>query len=106
MGPLGWQCSHLINYLEGINGVPKLKNDYDPATWMLEVTLQAQEAALGVNFDEIYTSISYPCHWKSIMENMIQMFGSKHCSLSKHYSSHVTLMLYLQVMEFLKSLEV
>ncbi|KAG2400250.1 Pleiotropic drug resistance protein [Vigna angularis] len=39
---------------EGINGVPKIKNGYNPATWMLEVTSEAQEAALEVNFTEIY----------------------------------------------------
>ncbi|KAJ1415870.1 P-loop containing nucleoside triphosphate hydrolase [Sesbania bispinosa] len=54
VGPLGRHCSHLINYFEGINGVPKIKNGYNPATWMLEVTSEAQEAALGVNFAEIY----------------------------------------------------
>ncbi|PNY06096.1 pleiotropic drug resistance protein 1-like [Trifolium pratense] len=54
VGPLGRHCSHLINYFEGINGVPKIKNGYNPATWMLEVTSEAQEAALGVNFSELY----------------------------------------------------
>ncbi|KAK7410283.1 hypothetical protein VNO78_00953 [Psophocarpus tetragonolobus] len=54
VGPLGQQCSDLINHFEGINGVPKIKNGYNPATWMLEVTSEAQEAALGVNFAEIY----------------------------------------------------
>ncbi|KAE9586977.1 putative xenobiotic-transporting ATPase [Lupinus albus] len=54
VGPLGQHCSHLINYFEGINGVPKIRNGYNPATWMLEVTSEAQEAALGVNFAEIY----------------------------------------------------
>jgi len=34
--------------------VPKIKNGYNPATWMLEVTSEAQEATLGVNFTEIY----------------------------------------------------
>ncbi|KAK4277139.1 hypothetical protein QN277_015181 [Acacia crassicarpa] len=53
-GPLGQHCSLLINYFEGINGVPKIKNGYNPATWMLEVTSEAQEAALQVNFAEIY----------------------------------------------------
>ncbi|WVZ20778.1 hypothetical protein V8G54_008100 [Vigna mungo] len=54
VGPLGQHCSQLISYFEGINGVPKIKNGYNPATWMLEVTSEAQEAALGVNFTEIY----------------------------------------------------
>ncbi|KAI4337356.1 hypothetical protein L6164_015784 [Bauhinia variegata] len=54
VGPLGRHSSQLISYLEGINGVPKIKNGYNPATWMLEVTSEAQESALGVNFTEIY----------------------------------------------------
>ncbi|KAK7351408.1 hypothetical protein VNO77_10843 [Canavalia gladiata] len=54
VGPLGRHCSHLINYFEGINGVPKIKNGYNPATWMLEVTSETQEEALGVNFAELY----------------------------------------------------
>ncbi|XP_021800492.1 ABC transporter G family member 39-like isoform X5 [Prunus avium] len=54
VGPLGHQSSQLINYFEGINGVSKLRDGYNPATWMLEVTSAGQEAALGVNFTEIY----------------------------------------------------
>ncbi|XLS69359.1 hypothetical protein HN51_020382 [Arachis hypogaea] len=54
VGPLGCHASHLISYFEGINGVPKIKNGYNPATWMLEVTSEAQEEALGINFAELY----------------------------------------------------
>ncbi|KAL1346855.1 hypothetical protein HN51_020384 [Arachis hypogaea] len=54
VGPLGRHSSHLISYFEGINGVPKIKNGYNPATWMLEVTSEAQEEALGINFAELY----------------------------------------------------
>lgn len=32
----------------------KIKDGYNPATWMLEVTTLAQEDALGVNFAEVY----------------------------------------------------
>ncbi|XP_030543117.1 pleiotropic drug resistance protein 1-like [Rhodamnia argentea] len=54
VGPLGQHSSHLINYFEGISGVPKIKDGYNPATWMLEVTAAAQEDILGVNFTEHY----------------------------------------------------
>lgn len=37
-----------------INGVPKIRDGYNPATWMLEVTSIAQETALGVNFTDVY----------------------------------------------------
>ena len=31
-----------------------IKDGYNPATWMLEVTTSAQELILGVDFTEIY----------------------------------------------------
>ncbi|OAY63326.1 ABC transporter G family member 36 [Ananas comosus] len=54
VGPLGHHSSLLIKYFEGIEGVSKIKDGYNPATWMLEVTSPAQEEILGVNFSEIY----------------------------------------------------
>ncbi|XP_077211687.1 pleiotropic drug resistance protein TUR2-like [Tasmannia lanceolata] len=54
VGPLGHQSSHLVNYFEGINGVSKIKNGYNPATWMLEVSSMSQEEILGINFAEAY----------------------------------------------------
>ncbi|XP_008795450.2 ABC transporter G family member 36-like [Phoenix dactylifera] len=54
IGPLGRHSCHLINYFEGIEGVSKIKDGYNPATWMLEVTTLAQERILGVNFSEVY----------------------------------------------------
>ncbi|KAG5540634.1 hypothetical protein RHGRI_020755 [Rhododendron griersonianum] len=39
---------------KGINGVCKIKDGYNPATWMLEVTSPAQEVALGVDFAQLY----------------------------------------------------
>ncbi|KAF8035907.1 hypothetical protein BT93_C1817 [Corymbia citriodora subsp. variegata] len=54
VGPLGQHSSHLINYFESISGAPKIKDGYNPATWMLEVTTAAQEEILRVNFTEVY----------------------------------------------------
>ncbi|XP_050238257.1 pleiotropic drug resistance protein 1-like isoform X2 [Mercurialis annua] len=54
VGPVGQHACHLIKYFEGIEGIPKIKNGYNPATWMLEVTAAAQEVALGVDFADIY----------------------------------------------------
>lgn len=39
---------------QDIDGVSKIKDGYNPATWMLEVSTTAQELALGVDFAEIY----------------------------------------------------
>ena len=54
IGPLGRHSSHLIKYFEGIQGVSSIKDGYNPATWMLDITAPAQEAALGVDFTQIY----------------------------------------------------
>nr|AQX44210.1 pleiotropic drug resistance 12 [Phalaenopsis equestris] len=54
VGPLGHSSCHLIEYFEDVEGVRSIKDGYNPATWMLEVTTQAQEDILGVNFAEIY----------------------------------------------------
>ncbi|MBA0749004.1 hypothetical protein Gogos_002972 [Gossypium gossypioides] len=54
VGPLGHLSKHLIDYFEGIQGVSKIKDGYNPATWMLEVSTTAQELALGVDFADIY----------------------------------------------------
>ncbi|GAV70532.1 ABC_tran domain-containing protein/ABC2_membrane domain-containing protein/PDR_assoc domain-containing protein/AAA_25 domain-containing protein [Cephalotus follicularis] len=54
VGQLGRHSSHLIKYFEEIDGVPKIKDGYNPATWMLEITSAAQETALGINFTDVY----------------------------------------------------
>ncbi|CAK9136210.1 unnamed protein product [Ilex paraguariensis] len=53
-GPLGQRSSRIIEYFEGILGVPKIRNNYNPATWMLEVTSTSAEAQLGMDFAQIY----------------------------------------------------
>nr|CAB3459684.1 unnamed protein product [Digitaria exilis] len=54
VGPLGHHSSELIKYFEGIQGISKIRDGYNPATWMLEVTTISQEQALGVDFSDIY----------------------------------------------------
>ncbi|KAI3448444.1 hypothetical protein Pfo_005109 [Paulownia fortunei] len=53
-GPVGQQSSKLIEYFEGISGVPRIKDNYNPATWMMEVSSTSSEAELGIDFAEIY----------------------------------------------------
>ncbi|TVU11000.1 hypothetical protein EJB05_44558 [Eragrostis curvula] len=53
-GPIGHHSSELIKYFEGIQGIRKIKDGYNPATWMLEVTTVSQEQMLGVDFSDIY----------------------------------------------------
>ncbi|XP_027919830.1 pleiotropic drug resistance protein 3-like isoform X1 [Vigna unguiculata] len=53
-GPLGKHSSRVIEYFERIPGVQKIKDNYNPSTWMLEVTSRSAESELGVDFAQIY----------------------------------------------------
>uniref|UniRef100_A0A1D1YG49 Pleiotropic drug resistance protein 12 n=3 Tax=Anthurium amnicola TaxID=1678845 RepID=A0A1D1YG49_9ARAE len=53
-GPLGRHSNKIIEYFEAIPGVPKIKDKYNPATWMLEVSSIAAEVRLGMDFAEYY----------------------------------------------------
>ncbi|KAM7493208.1 hypothetical protein LguiB_027817 [Lonicera macranthoides] len=87
VGPLGRHSSHLIEYFEGINGVSKIKDGYNPATWMLDVTSAQQEAALGVNFVELYkNSELYRRNKALIKEVAIPAPGSKDIYYPTKYS--------------------
>eukprot|EP01018_Ginkgo_biloba_P025422 Gb_41757 [translate_table: standard] len=55
-GPLGRNSHKIIEYFEAIPGVPKIKDKYNPATWMLEVSSVAVELHLGIDFAEHYKS--------------------------------------------------
>lgn len=39
---------------KSIPEVSKIRDNYNPATWMLEVTSSSAEAELGVDFAQIY----------------------------------------------------
>ncbi|KAH9312922.1 hypothetical protein KI387_027957 [Taxus chinensis] len=53
-GPLGQKSHKMIEYFESVPGVPKIKDRYNPATWMLEVSTAASELRLGIDFAEHY----------------------------------------------------
>ncbi|KAK4441272.1 Pleiotropic drug resistance protein 2 [Sesamum alatum] len=55
-GPLGRHSHKLVEYFEAVPGVQKIKEGYNPATWMLDVTSSAAEAQLDVDFAEIYAN--------------------------------------------------
>ncbi|XP_058112108.1 pleiotropic drug resistance protein TUR2-like [Magnolia sinica] len=87
IGPLGHHSSHLINYFEGINGIHKIKDGYNPATWMLEVSSIAQEGILGVNFSEIYKNSDLFRRNKALIAEMSSPpAGSKDLYFSSQYS--------------------
>ncbi|XP_038878639.1 ABC transporter G family member 38 isoform X2 [Benincasa hispida] len=53
-GPLGPQSCLLIKYFEEILGVDSIKDGYNPATWVLDMTTRAQEEFLGIKYADIY----------------------------------------------------
>ncbi|KAA8543738.1 hypothetical protein F0562_022085 [Nyssa sinensis] len=55
-GKLGEKSQSLINYFQGINGIPPIPTGYNPATWMLEISTPAAEERIGQNFAEIYNN--------------------------------------------------
>ena len=46
--------SHPHIFVQAIPGVPKIRDGYNPAAWMLEVTSTQMEQILGVDFAEYY----------------------------------------------------
>ncbi|KHN45207.1 Pleiotropic drug resistance protein 1 [Glycine soja] len=86
-GPLGHHCSDLIQYFEAIQGVPKIKEGYNPATWMLEVTSAGTEASLKVNFTNVYrNSELYRRNKQLIKELSIPPEGSRDLHFDSQYS--------------------
>ncbi|KAB2073018.1 hypothetical protein ES319_A07G056600v1 [Gossypium barbadense] len=87
VGPLGHHSKHLIEYFEGIHGVSKIKEGYNPATWMLEVTTTAQELALGVDFADIYKNSDLHRRNKALIEDLSKpAAGSKELYFPTQYS--------------------
>ncbi|KAI4355695.1 hypothetical protein L6164_004443 [Bauhinia variegata] len=70
VGPLGRHSCHLIKYFERIEGVSKIKDGYNPATWMLEITTSAQEMGLGVDFTDLYKSSELYGRNKALIEEL------------------------------------
>ncbi|KAJ0744241.1 putative ABC-type sulfate transporter [Helianthus annuus] len=72
VGPIGRRSCDLIKYFEDIQGVSKIKDGYNPATWMLEVTTSSQELALGVDFTEIYKNSELYKRNKALIADLSQ----------------------------------
>ncbi|KAI3803436.1 hypothetical protein L1987_31587 [Smallanthus sonchifolius] len=72
VGPVGRESCDLIKYFEDIEGVSKITNGYNPATWMLEVTTSSQELAMGVDFTEIYKNSELYTRNKTLIKELSQ----------------------------------
>ncbi|KAL9367913.1 hypothetical protein Peur_039112 [Populus x canadensis] len=57
-GKLGVHSKIMIDYFQGIKGVPPCPDGYNPATWMLEVTTPTVEERVGEDFAELYRKSS------------------------------------------------
>ncbi|XP_043709772.1 pleiotropic drug resistance protein 1-like isoform X1 [Telopea speciosissima] len=87
VGPLGRHSCQLINHFEAIEGISRIKDGYNPATWMLEVTAPAQEEALCVNFSDIYKNSELYRRNKAMIEELSKPApGSKDLYFPTQYS--------------------
>ncbi|XP_056168815.1 pleiotropic drug resistance protein 3-like isoform X3 [Syzygium oleosum] len=85
-GNLGRHSSELIEYFQGIPGVPKISHNYNPATWMLEITSTSVEEQNGIDFADIYRNST---HYKDTVELVRQLSeplpGSRDLQFSTRY---------------------
>ncbi|KAF9619693.1 hypothetical protein IFM89_008370 [Coptis chinensis] len=87
VGPLGRHSCHLISYFKGVEGVGKIKDGYNPATWMLKVTSGAHENILKIDFTDIYKkSELYGRNKALINELSASSPGSKDLHFATRYS--------------------
>ncbi|KAI3512641.1 hypothetical protein L1887_19959 [Cichorium endivia] len=87
VGAVGRNSCELIKYFEDIDGISKIKDGYNPATWMLEVSTSAQETALGVDFTQIYkNSDLYKRNKALIAELSVPRPGTKDLFFPTQYS--------------------
>ncbi|XVF72814.1 hypothetical protein PTKIN_Ptkin12aG0150700 [Pterospermum kingtungense] len=88
-GELGRHSSKLIEYFEGITGVPKIKENYNPATWMLEVTNPSAESQLGVDFAHLYKeSHFYQRNKELIKELRVPAQGSEELRFTSRFAQN------------------
>ncbi|KAH0996901.1 hypothetical protein GBA52_020765 [Prunus armeniaca] len=86
-GPLGHQSHELVEYFEAIPGVPKIKEGYNPATWMLDVSSAAVEAQNNIDFAEVYANSElYRRNEELIKELSIPLPGSNDLHFPTQFS--------------------
>ncbi|PIA34579.1 hypothetical protein AQUCO_03700102v1 [Aquilegia coerulea] len=85
-GPLGQHSSRVIQYFESFSGVQRIKDNYNPATWMLEVTSTSAEAELGVDFAHLYSESSLAETTKELVKKLCSPPpGSKNLHFSTRF---------------------
>ncbi|KAI3924912.1 hypothetical protein MKW98_031163 [Papaver atlanticum] len=86
-GPLGARSHNLVEYFQSVPGVPKIRDGYNPAAWMLDVSSASVEAQLDVDFAEVYAnSTLYQRNQELIKELSTPAPGSKDLHFPTEYS--------------------
>ncbi|KMS96494.1 hypothetical protein BVRB_9g224870 [Beta vulgaris subsp. vulgaris] len=86
-GPLGRNSHKVVEYFEAIHGVQKIKDKYNPATWMLEVSSIAAEVRLNMDFAEYYKSSSLHQRNKALVKELsIPPSGAKDLYFTSQYA--------------------
>ncbi|KAH9617937.1 hypothetical protein KSS87_004826 [Heliosperma pusillum] len=86
-GPLGHHSQNLVEYFQAISGVPRIKDGYNPATWMLDVTTPQVESQLDVDFADFYARSSlYQRNQELIRELSTPVNGSTDLFFLTEYS--------------------
>lgn len=89
-GLLGQHSSQVIEYFQRIPGVPKIRDNYNPATWMLEVTSASAEIELGIDFAEFYrNSVAYQTNEELVRQLSTPSPGSKDLHFDRRFSRSV-----------------
>ncbi|XP_056162933.1 pleiotropic drug resistance protein 3-like [Syzygium oleosum] len=85
-GELGEHSNKLVEYFESIPAVPKIKNNYNPATWILEITSPSLEDQLRIDYSVIYKE-SERCrtNLELVRELSLPAAGTKEISFSARF---------------------
>uniref|UniRef100_A0A0E0EQW1 ABC-2 type transporter transmembrane domain-containing protein n=1 Tax=Oryza meridionalis TaxID=40149 RepID=A0A0E0EQW1_9ORYZ len=97
VGPIGRQSCELIRYFEAIQGVSKIKDGYNPSTWMLEVTSTTQEQRTCVDLSQIYKNSELYRRNKNLIKELSAppevalLFGTMFWGIGKKRQNQQTL---------------
>nr|QVT92281.1 ABC transporter [Salvia miltiorrhiza] len=69
-GPLGRHSQKIIEYFEAVPGVSRIKEKYNPATWMLEASSIATESRLSMDFAEYYKTTDLYQRNKALVDEL------------------------------------
>ncbi|RLN39044.1 hypothetical protein C2845_PM01G44950 [Panicum miliaceum] len=88
-GSLGVNSIDMIGYFQSIPRVPRIPESYNPATWMLEVSTQACEDSLGLDFATLYKNSDQFRNVEGIIEALsAPADGTKPLEFSSEFSQN------------------